>query len=524
MKRFWCVTLVFAVLQVSCDLSVFYPKEISEPPAPPAPDTSPPAEVSAFAGTAGDGEVTLAWIDPPDADFDHIEIAFTPEEGEQPRKINKGKGTVTITGLANQTAYTFTVKTVDLTGNVSAGAEGLSLLPEPAPDLTPPAEVTAFAGTAGDGEVTLTWIDPPDTDLDHIEITFTPAVGGQPRTINRGAETVTITGLTNKTAYAFKAKTVDLTGNISAGTASLTLTPMIAHTDTYIVASIAGYVKRTTTTTNNTDAMEFLARKVPYLYDEDEAIHYYASPSSAPLINDLFFRAASDTYYFLSNSFPYSSYSIYAGNIGYDGLNFSNFLAYYIFSPNHLPPMEQENLLFNGGTFNITDMYGSINFQTFTPAGMRNETVNTTETITADYRFDDFALPYNGSYDIPQDTAYNQDVPVTLYTRFTATQDMASYSLLKTLHYYETLDTHVVEKFETMNRAVYKTVTVHIDNALTVDGIQTSSTMVDSFSQTGNAVTFILKDYLNPMKFEIARITTLDEATGEKQMKILQLK
>jgi hypothetical protein len=299
------------------------------------------------------------------------------------------------------------------------------------------------------------------------------------------------------------------------------------HTPSYAVAVIEGQVKKTTTTVNNTDAMEFLAREVPYLYDDDEAVHHYVSESPPPLINDLFFRAANTTgYYFYidnSNSFPYSSYSIMDGNTGYDGLSYGASLMHRIFSRNYPPPMEQENLLFNGGTANLTDGLGIITFQSFTPAGMRNEIVHSTETVTGEYRFDDFTLPYNGGYDIPIDKAYDQDVPVTLYTHFTHTPDLATNYLSQTLHYYETLDIHVTEQYESMNRAVYKTVTAFIDSALSVTNIQTSSSVKD-FIREGNKITFTLNDYINPMKFEIARITVQDEAAGTAQMKILQLK
>jgi hypothetical protein len=308
------------------------------------------------------------------------------------------------------------------------------------------------------------------------------------------------------------------------------------HTGTYVVASVDGLVRKTTTTTNNTDALEFLAREVPYLYDEDENIHYYTDSSNPPpLINDLFFRANNNAafdfdafnMYFGINSdlFPFSSYlyGLYnkVRSFDYDVLSDSS-LHKTIFEPNHLPAMEQEKLLFADGTFSIYYLYGISIFFSFIPTGMRNEIVYTTETSSGEYHFDTFTLPYNGSYDIPQDNVYDQDVPVTLYSHFYETNNTAAYYFVQTMHYYETLDVHVTEEYESLNRALYKSVTVYIDNALTIDAVQTSA-MVDSFSQTGNTVTFVLAGYANPMKFEIARITTRNESTGETQMKILKL-
>jgi hypothetical protein len=297
------------------------------------------------------------------------------------------------------------------------------------------------------------------------------------------------------------------------------------HTPSYAVAVIEGQVKKTATTANNTDAMEFLAREVPYLYDDDEAVHHYISESPVPLVNDLFFCASTNANnygYGNDNSLPHSSYFLNFGNgvlltnTGYDGLIPPSYFT--VFSPAYLPPMEQERLLFNGGTF-VNTMY-DIWFASFVPSGMRTEIVYTAETVTGEYRFDDFTLPYNGGYDIPPDNTYGQDVPVTLYTHFINQSDL---SLWKTLHYYETLDIHVTEQYESMNRAVYKTVTAFIDSALSVTNIQTSNSVKD-FIREGNKITFTLNDYINPMKFEIARITVQDEAAGTAQMKILQLK
>jgi hypothetical protein len=53
--------------------------------------------VSALTGTIGYGKVTLSWTDPADADFDHIEITWTPGDGAA--TVSKGTQTKEITGL-----------------------------------------------------------------------------------------------------------------------------------------------------------------------------------------------------------------------------------------------------------------------------------------------------------------------------------------------------------------------------------------------------------------------------------------
>jgi hypothetical protein len=89
----------------------------------------------------------------------------------------------------------------------------------------PPADVSGLGGTAGNGQVALNWTDPTDTDLDHIEITWTPD-GITPVSVTKGTQIKTITGLTNGISYIFTIKAVDAVGNKSAGISSTGLKPL----------------------------------------------------------------------------------------------------------------------------------------------------------------------------------------------------------------------------------------------------------------------------------------------------------
>jgi len=99
-------------------------------------------------------------------------------------------------------------------------------------DTTPPGTITNFAATAADGTVNLTWTNPTDSDFLKTKILY--KTGSYPTSSTDG--TVAYegsgssdgnTGLTNGTAYYFRAFTYDATGNTNSTTTNqqLTATP-----------------------------------------------------------------------------------------------------------------------------------------------------------------------------------------------------------------------------------------------------------------------------------------------------------
>ena len=200
-------------------------------------DIAAPAEVTGFTATPDDGQVTLTWTNPGDADFDHVEIWYGSggSAGTQFTGTIDNTGTV-ISGLTNGTEYTLKVLTVDDLGNKSTG---VSTTATPAvPDTTPPGEVTGLAATPADGQVTLTWTNPGDTDFDHVEIWYgTGGIAGTQFTGTIDNTGTVISGLTNGTEYTFKVVTVDDLSNKSTGV-STNATPSVP--DTQAPAEVTG--------------------------------------------------------------------------------------------------------------------------------------------------------------------------------------------------------------------------------------------------------------------------------------------
>jgi chitodextrinase len=119
---------------------------------------------------------------------------------------------VSLAGYVIGTITDFAVSGANITG------KNLVLQKISSGDTTPPAEVTDLIGTPGDGTVTLTWTDPADGDLDHIEISWTGgSVTAEKSTAANRANSKTVAGLTNDTTYAFTVKAVDTSGNANLG-------------------------------------------------------------------------------------------------------------------------------------------------------------------------------------------------------------------------------------------------------------------------------------------------------------------
>ena len=94
-------------------------------------------------------------------------------------------------------------------------------------DETAPSSVTNLTATAKDSRVLLTWTDAADSDIYGYEVSCSetnassrvvlPALDSTSMMVSQGAGGTYVSGLTNGTEYTFTVKTVDTSGNKSAG-------------------------------------------------------------------------------------------------------------------------------------------------------------------------------------------------------------------------------------------------------------------------------------------------------------------
>ena len=231
----------FTIVAVDSNDNVSTGEDIAATPA----DSVAPDPVTGFTATAGDGQVELMWVNPTDVDLASVRISATDSSGAVDISGSTGDGsndlvvtapavTVTVTGLPNDTEYTFTIVAVDSSDNESASCCTSPVTATPL-DMTAPGPVTGFGATIGDRQVVLNWTNPGDTDLASVTISaiasgaavnLTGTSGGSPVAKDGNNLTppatfgtsgsVTVTGLANGTAYRFTIVAVDSSANESS--------------------------------------------------------------------------------------------------------------------------------------------------------------------------------------------------------------------------------------------------------------------------------------------------------------------
>ncbi len=191
--------------------------------APSVPD--PPTIGSATGGVA---QATVSWTAPAfDGGSPIAGYEVTPYAGSVAQTatvFNSLATTQTVTGLANSTAYTFTVAALN-----SVGFGGQSAPSNVVTPATVPNAPTIGSAIGSNKQATVSWTAPAFNGGTTITgYVVTPFVGffAQPSsTFNTTATTETVTGLTNGTTYRFKVAAINAVGTGATSTASNAVTP-----------------------------------------------------------------------------------------------------------------------------------------------------------------------------------------------------------------------------------------------------------------------------------------------------------
>jgi chitodextrinase len=202
------------------------------------PDTTPPAVPTGLTGVAGDTKVTLNWNANIESDLDHYVVYV-----DGVSKATVRSNTAVITDLTNGKSYNFSVTAVDKSGNESAKSAVISKTPTgpPPPDTTPPA-VPVLQGRPGKEQAVLSWTKSTESDFSHYNLYQDGEKVG-----NYTSNAATVLGLKNGTQYRFQVTAIDVSGNESAKSNQVAITPvekmdvnLIPNGDSIVVQIVSG--------------------------------------------------------------------------------------------------------------------------------------------------------------------------------------------------------------------------------------------------------------------------------------------
>jgi hypothetical protein len=168
--------------------------------------------------TAGNARATVAFT-PPASDGGSPITGYTVTSSPGERTGEGASSPITVTGLTNGTAYTFTVKATNAVGKGPASAASNSVTPGGVPGAP-----TIGKATAGNAQATVTFTPPASDGGSPITgNTVTSSPGG--KTGAGASSPITVTGLANGTAYTFTVKATNAVGTGPASAASNSVTP-----------------------------------------------------------------------------------------------------------------------------------------------------------------------------------------------------------------------------------------------------------------------------------------------------------
>jgi hypothetical protein len=171
--------------------------------------------------TAGNGQATVSFT-PPGSTGGSAITGYTVTSNPGGITASGTGSPITVTGLTNGTAYTFTV-----TATNAAGTGPPSGPSNPVTPATVPNAPTNVSATAGNGQATVSFKLPSNGGSQITRYTATSNPGGI--TASGAGSPITVTGLTNGTTYTFTVTATNAIGTGNASAPSNRVTPRRTH-------------------------------------------------------------------------------------------------------------------------------------------------------------------------------------------------------------------------------------------------------------------------------------------------------
>ena len=186
---------------------------------------------------AFDTAFNVAWTNADDAFTDHYVVEhrlFSTNDNDPYFSQQTKSSPFTIVGLRNSQQYNVRVKAVNEIGVSSSYADAT---PTSAVDNTAPSLPTSITATAGYKSISLAWTNPSEKDFNNVEIYRSTSSSGTYAEVSNvaggfGAKAEHLDGgLADATAFYYKFKSVDLTGNKTSDPDFSAQTPVNATTN-----------------------------------------------------------------------------------------------------------------------------------------------------------------------------------------------------------------------------------------------------------------------------------------------------
>ena len=179
-----------------------------------------PTAVAVTSDNIGDKQCTVTFTPPPPSSLGDVTYIVTSSPGVI--TATGSSSPITVTGLTNGTAYTFTVAARNNLGVGANSTASTAVTPYGVP--TAPATVTADSNKNAQIPVTFSGQTDNGSAITLYTVTATPT-SGTPVTTTGTSSPITVTGLTNGTQYTITVTSTNARGTSSSSTISTTATP-----------------------------------------------------------------------------------------------------------------------------------------------------------------------------------------------------------------------------------------------------------------------------------------------------------
>ncbi|WP_168205985.1 S-layer family protein [Geobacter sp. FeAm09] len=194
-----------------------------------------PSAPTGVTATPGASQVTVSF-NAPVSDGNSAITGYTVVSSPGSITATGTASPITVTGLTNGTAYTFTVTATNAIGT-SASATSGSVTPSSGPGAP-----TGVSAVAGNGQATVSFTAPADNGGSAV-IAYTAVSTPGSITASGTASPITVSGLTNGTAYTFTVTATNAVGSGIASGSSNSVTPYTVPGAPTGVTAVPGYTQ-----------------------------------------------------------------------------------------------------------------------------------------------------------------------------------------------------------------------------------------------------------------------------------------